>query len=98
MAIACPACNKANQTEPSCQRCGCDLTSLHEIEWRAQSSLAAAATALARRDWTQALNHAERSWELQHGLVSAQLASLAAAALGDAPRLSRWRGRVRRLR
>jgi len=31
MAISCPACNKTNQADTACSRCGCDLTRLRAI-------------------------------------------------------------------
>jgi hypothetical protein len=92
--IVCPACNKANQTGDACQRCGCDLTQLHEIAAAAVTRLGAARTALAGRDWSTAVMEAERSWRLLHTGESAQLAFLAAAARGDGTLALRWRERA----
>jgi hypothetical protein len=94
MAIACPACNKAGQTDAACQRCGCDLTRLHGIVAAAATRLAGAAAALEHRDWPGALAEAERSWRLLHTAESAQLAWVAAAACGDTARALRWRERA----
>ena len=94
MAITCPACNKAGQTDATCQRCGCDLARLHEIVDAAAGRLVRAHAALAARDWRGALAEAECSWGLLHTAESAQLAWVAAAAAGDTPRALRWRGRA----
>jgi hypothetical protein len=99
MAIACPACKKADQTETACQRCGCDLTRLHDIVVAAGKRLGAAHTALECRDWAGALTQATRSWRLLHTAESAQVAFLAAAASGESASALRWRERaVGRLR
>lgn len=94
MAIACPACKKADQTETACQRCGCDLTRMHDVVAAAGKRLGAAHTALARRDWLAALKQATHSWRLLHTAESAQVAFLAAAAGGDGSRALRWRERA----
>jgi len=92
--IACPACNKANQTEAACQRCGCDLARLHEIRAAAVACLGGATAALADGDWTAALSAAARSWRLRHTAESARIAFLAAAAAGDTARTLHWRQRA----
>lgn len=94
MPIVCPACNKANQTEAACQRCGCDLARLHEIGDAAAACLGGATAALAERDWSAAHAAAGRSWRLRHTAESARIAFLAAAALGDTARALRWRDRA----
>jgi len=94
MAIVCPACNKANQTEDVCQRCACELLRLHEIVAAAGSRLSMAAAALTARDWSAALAHAERSWSLCRSRESARTAFLAAAAAGDTARALCWRERT----
>ena len=66
MPITCPACNKAGQTDAACQRCGCELTHLHEIVAAAATRLARAHAALTNRDWSGALADAEGSWDLLH--------------------------------
>jgi hypothetical protein len=74
MPITCPACNKAGQTDAACQRCGCELTHLHEIVAAAATRLARAHAALTNRDWSGALADAEGSWDLLHTAESARLA------------------------
>lgn len=94
MPITCPACNKAGQTDAACQRCGCELSHLHEIAGAAAAQMAAARAALVRRDWRGAIAGAEHAWRLRHTGESAQLAWIAAAASGDTPRALRWRERA----
>ena len=94
MTLVCPACNKANQAAAACERCGCELSRLHEIANAAESRLAAATTALATRDWPGALAEAERSWRLLRCGESARVAFLAAAAAGEGARALRWRDRA----
>ena len=91
MPITCPACNKAGQTDAACQRCGCELTHLHEIVAAAATRLARAHAALTNRDWSGALADAEGSWDLLHTAESARLAWVAAAAVGDTPGALRGR-------
>lgn len=94
MPIVCPACNKANQNEAACQRCGCDLARLHEIGEAAAACLGGATAALADGDGSAALLAAGRSWRLRHTAESARLAFLAAVAIGDTARALRWRDRA----
>jgi len=94
MAILCPACNKAAQTSAACQRCGCDLSRLHEIEDAAAARLQAAAAPLASRDLIGASAAAERSWQLRHTPAAARMAFLAASARGDTAQAVRWRARA----
>lgn len=92
--IVCPACNKANQTAPTCQRCGCELSPLHEIAAAAASRLSAARSALAMSNWPAALHAAAHSWRLRHTAESARVAFLAIAAAGDTMQAMRWRRRA----
>ena len=94
MPIVCPACNKANQTEAACQRCGCDLARLHGLADAAAACLDGATAALADGDWPAALTAAGRSWRLRHTAESARVAFLAAAATGETARALRWRERA----
>lgn len=96
MSLICPACNKANQTDAACQRCGCDLTPLHAIVRSAASCLDSAAAAFTERDWPEALAFAAQSWELRHSSESAQTAFLAAAAAGQTSDALMWRTRALR--
>lgn len=95
MPIACPACNKADQTGAVCQRCGCELGLLHEVVSAARSLLGASVVALEGRDWTNALDCAERSWRLKHSGEAAWVAFVAAIASGDADQAACWRRRAR---
>ncbi|MGH8017689.1 MAG: hypothetical protein ACREIA_05260, partial [Opitutaceae bacterium] len=97
MALTCPACKKANQTESACPRCGCDLTRLHAVAGAADARLRATVASLAARDWPGALAHAERSWRLVHSRESAAAAFLAAASAEDTAGMSRWRARAESL-
>ncbi|PYJ07631.1 MAG: hypothetical protein DME25_03430 [Verrucomicrobia bacterium] len=93
MAIPCPACGKPNELDGGhdCARCGCDLSMLRAIVASAVAHLGRAKEQLRQRDWSAALAHAERSWELLHTPHSARVACLAAAAMGDPAGLARWR-------
>lgn len=94
MPLACPACNKASQTDAVCQRCGCDLARLHDIVVIAAARLGRAVGALANRDWPAALAAAESSWRLCHTVESARVAFLASAAAGDPARALWWHERA----
>ena len=96
MDIICPACGKANApaTNLACARCGCELATLEKILRGAGWHLRAAAQALRGQDWAGALKHAQRSWSLRHSIPAAELAGLAAAALGDAEEVLQWQRRT----
>ncbi len=94
MEITCPACAKKNEASDACVRCACDLSSLRSILSAAMRHLWWAKLELQMGDWRAALDHAERSWELAHSQESARLAGLAAAAQGELPALTQWRGRA----
>ena len=96
MQITCPACGKAavSPTIHSCDRCGCDLSTLREILLAANALLGAAKSALAGGDGHDALAFATRSWTLVHRPVTAHVGCLAAAVLGDPASLARWRRRL----
>ena len=94
MPLTCPACHKANQTASICQRCGCDLSTLQEIEIAAATRFYEAHTALTRSDWPTALALAESSWRLRHRVATARLAYLAAIGCGNFSQAFRWRERV----
>jgi hypothetical protein len=98
MTLRCPACNKTNDVaaETACPRCGCDLSMLSSILWSTVQHLKAASAQFRARDWEAALWHAERSWSLRHTPAAAQLACLAAAALGDSVRVGQWLRHARR--
>lgn len=106
MYIACPACGKKDAstsiagrfettaTGDTCGRCGCDLSALRDVRNAAWALLVLAKTAMADGAWAVALAHATRSWALARSSRSARLACLAAAAVGDADSLTRWRARL----
>ena len=94
MALTCPACNKGEQKAAVCARCGCDLSALHAVIEAAAACMAEACHALESRAWGQALICAERAWQLRNAKEAAQLAFLAAAALGQTSRALRWRDRT----
>src|SRR4051812_628784 len=88
--LACPACNKSAQTSPACERCGCDLSQLHRIRAIAAASLNKACSCLRTQEWSDALRHAEASWQLYHSSQAAGVAFLAAGALGETAETLRW--------
>lgn len=94
MPLTCPACNKANQSDATCPRCGCDLSRLHQLAAASTARLADALTALEEFDWPEALNHASSSWRLRHSAASARLAFLAATAAGQTQAALRWHRRA----
>ena len=98
MEIACPACGKINDLSgaTACARCACDLEPLARILAGAVLHLKAAATALRSAAWEGALEHAERSWGLRHSSRAAQVAALAALALGQTKAALQWRHRLNR--
>jgi len=91
--VTCPACNKADQPEAACTRCGCDLTRLHRIVEAAWSRLDAAHRALRAGDYRAALHEASLSWRLCHLPESAGLAFVAAAVLGQTELAVGWHRR-----
>ena len=96
MQILCPACGKiaVSAAVPTCDRCGCDLSMLRDIRLAANALLREAKFALADGDGQDALAYATRSWTLVHSAVTANVACLAAAVLGDSALLARWRRRL----
>jgi hypothetical protein len=96
MALTCPACNKANQTDAICQRCGCDLSGLHAIKRAAEASLGSVRQRLRQRDWAQALAEAEQSWQLCHSDAAAQCAFILSGILGNTAAALCWRQRTLR--
>jgi len=90
--LHCPACGKTNdaETSPTCARCGCDLGMLQAIRACAAWHLASAAEQMQRRDWHEAIVHAERSWHLRKSAAAARMAFLALAAMGDTRNATAW--------
>lgn len=96
MSITCPACNKPNQAQPACSRCGCDLSCLLALANGAAGALSQARNWLHQRDWAEALEWAEESWRLRHTAEAAGIAFLAAGALGLTARALCWHERLPR--
>ncbi len=96
MQINCPACGKSvvSAAVHTCDRCGCDLSTLRDIRLAAIALLREAKLALADGDGHDALAYATRSWTLVHSAVTANVACLAAAVLGEPALLARWRRRL----
>jgi hypothetical protein len=67
MALTCPACRKVNEAEtnPECERCGCDLRALDAIAKAAAWHLSAAADCLRAGERAEARAHSRRSLELR---------------------------------
>jgi methionyl-tRNA synthetase len=95
--LTCPACNKSNQDADNCQRCGCDLSSLHAVQEAAATCLGLARYSLTQQRWQEALEYAERSWVLCHSREAAQYAFYTAAALRDTPAALTWHRRAESL-
>ena len=96
MGITCPACNKPNQAQALCARCGCELTLLHQVVGATTAALEQAQRCFRATDWAGALAQAERAWNLCHSMTSARMAFLAASALGQTQAALRWQARARR--
>ena len=94
MSVTCPACNKANQTGAACSRCGCDLVQLQRILEAAASLTLQARRSLENHAWSDALAHAERSWDLFHSADAAAMAFVAAGGLGDTSGALQWHARA----
>ena len=97
MEIKCPACRKINYLENQviCQRCGCDLTRLQQIEIWACDYLTQGQAFLIRNDWKSAFNLARQSWNMHHSKNSALMAILAAIGMHDTMEILRWQKRCR---
>jgi len=77
MDLTCPACRKHNPNADSCTRCGADLMPLLHIRRVAQQALEEGRQYLKRRQGSDALRAARRSWLLKHSTEAAGLAFLA---------------------
>jgi hypothetical protein len=97
MPLTCPACKKASQSGPVCERCGCELSALHAVQFAAGVCLNLAHHYVSYRLWAEALEAAERSWQLQHSAEAARCAFLVAGALGNTPAALLWHQRARTL-
>jgi hypothetical protein len=75
--MVCPACNKVNNEETHCSRCGADLSALVQIRRSAALSLKIGTQHLKQNDGRNALHQAEVSWHLKNSAEAARLAFLA---------------------
>jgi hypothetical protein len=86
----CPACNKANNEETHCSRCGADLSALVHIRRSAALALNSGAQYLKQNDGRSALYQAEVSWHLKNSAEAARLAFLACLHLQLFEAATRW--------
>jgi hypothetical protein len=75
--MVCPACNKVNNEETLCSRCGADLLVLVQIRQSAALALKIGTQHLKQNDGRNALHQAEISWHLKNSAEAARLAFLA---------------------
>jgi hypothetical protein len=90
METICPACNKANNEETHCSRCGADLRELVQIRRSAAQALNSGTRYLKQNDGRNALHQAEISWHLKNSAEAARLAFLACLHLQRFTSATRW--------
>ena len=90
MDIVCPACNKANNEETHCSRCGADLGELVHIRRSAALALKKGTQCLKQNEGRDALHQAEISWHLKKSAEAARLAFLACLHLQRFTAATRW--------
>ena len=88
--IVCPACNKVNNEETQCSRCGADLLALVQIRRSAALALNSGTRYLKQNDGRNALHQAEISWHLKKSAEAARLAFLACLILQLFEAATRW--------
>jgi hypothetical protein len=88
--MVCPACNKVNNEETHCSRCGADLLVLVQIRRSAALALKIGTQHLKQNDGRNALQQAEISWHLKNSAEAARLAFLACLHLQRFPSATRW--------
>lgn len=91
--LPCPACRKANAlplADPSCKRCGLDLSELSAVRQASLDRRHLALDALRRGEHELALEHAADAWNLQNDNVSARIAGLTCMAQGDFESARSW--------
>jgi Flp pilus assembly protein TadD len=69
-------CKAQVENGPQCRRCRADLALLFTLEWQRAQALAAARTAIARGQGSEAIAAAERADELRHGPDACSLRAL----------------------
>ena len=90
METVCPACNKANNEETNCSRCGADLSALVQIRRSAAQALISGTRYLKQNDGRNALHQAEISWHLKNSAEAARLAFFACLHLQRFASATRW--------
>jgi hypothetical protein len=88
--LVCPACNRVNNEETQCSRCGADLFALAQIRRSAALALNSGTRYLKQNDGRKALNQAEMSWHLKKSAEAARLAFLACLVLKRFASATRW--------
>ena len=94
--VACPGCGKENASKgippnwDPCARCGCELTTLGRLAFRAEADYLLAVAALREGDHASAAELAFKSWELMHSRRAASVGLLANAALGNLSAAADW--------
>jgi len=86
----CPACNKVNNEETHCSRCGADLLALVQIRRSAAQALNSGTRSLKQNDGRNALHQAEISWHLKNSAEAARLAFLSCTLLQRFASATRW--------
>lgn len=69
----CPACRSRLSAEPTCPRCGCDLSLVRRAEAQARQWLARSVQAWARGDRTEAAAHARAALALENSRLATAL-------------------------
>ncbi|MGW8186158.1 MAG: hypothetical protein ACWGNK_02795 [Desulfobacterales bacterium] len=90
MEMVCPACNKVNNEETHCSRCGANLLMLLQIRRSAALALKSGSGYLKQNDGRNALHQAEISWHLKNSAEAARLAFLACLHLQLFEAATRW--------
>ena len=90
MDIVCPACNKVNNEETHCSRCGADLLVLVQIRRSAARRSITGTQCLKQNDGRNALHQAEMSWHMKNSAEAARLAFLACLHLQRFASATRW--------
>jgi len=88
--IVCPACNKVNNEETHCSRCGADLLALVQIRRSAALALNSGTQYLKQNDGRNALHQAEISWHLKKSTEATRLAFLSCLLLRRFTSATRW--------
>lgn len=90
MAIRCPTCKKSNSDGTLCQRCGTDLNTLAAIHSASQNYMERSRQYIILGKGNEALNCAQRAWELEHTRQAAKLAFLSCLLLEYFDKATQW--------